>query len=292
MKARIIANGVQVRKESSNSSPAIGSVALGEEVYIEAEYGEWVKLASGGWVMACYTEVTEAGTSWNSLTDKPFDAYSDPVWSSGIDPTVDYDKQPFPEDVSITRTGPNYYTVTYPENTVEPGFCDYLKGAYIVYTSDSYGTEESSYQIKASDFDENGNLNCEYSSGCNIQINDETGAVVMQPMAWLNGSKKIGNPVLRIEWQWTERIDGSFLPWLVVNDDGWGEGPFSANMTYDEAVDLWKSRSLIGGCIHDMEGMKLFTHIYYSDMNNYFTLIYQDGELMFDYQGVRIAEPM
>lgn len=75
MKAKVKANGVLVRQSNTNMSPVIGSVAPGTILDIEAEYGEWVKLADGGWVKACYTEATDlsgAGTSWNDLTDKPF----------------------------------------------------------------------------------------------------------------------------------------------------------------------------------------------------------------------------
>ena len=59
MKAKVKANGVLVRKSNTNMSPVIGSVAPGTTIDIEAEYGEWVKLADGGWVKACYTEATD-----------------------------------------------------------------------------------------------------------------------------------------------------------------------------------------------------------------------------------------
>lgn len=75
MKARVRASGVLVRQSNSNMSPVIGSVAPGTVLDIEAEYGEWVKLTSGGWVKTCYTEAMEVSggaSSWNDLEDKPF----------------------------------------------------------------------------------------------------------------------------------------------------------------------------------------------------------------------------
>ena len=90
----------------------------------------------------------------------------------------------------------------------------------------------------------------------------------------------------------TEKLDVKFIPWLVVEDTGWGEGPYRVNMTYDEAVELYRSNSLIGGCIYDMEGMKLFTHIGDGGTSNYLVLHYEDGELMFDWSGVHESMPM
>lgn len=56
MKARIVANGVRIYEGSTNFSHVVGSIDSGSEINIEAEYGEWVKIADGGWVKACYTE--------------------------------------------------------------------------------------------------------------------------------------------------------------------------------------------------------------------------------------------
>lgn len=76
MKAKVLLNGVRIYERGTDRSPIIGSVDRNTILDIEVEYGEWVKLASGGWVKACYTEAVEAGaggvTSWNDLEDRPF----------------------------------------------------------------------------------------------------------------------------------------------------------------------------------------------------------------------------
>jgi hypothetical protein len=244
MKARIIANGVQVRKESSNSSPAIGSVALGEEIDIEAEYGEWVKLASGGWVMACYTEVTDAGTSWNSLTDKPFGESVEQV--AIVPEVVSWHKEGLGVNVSLDSgstykvvfDGVEYECEVKGQNT---GFMQMyrLGNTTIVSSNLGYGDTGEPFCV------EFGETLPPYGSGAS-----EAKIYVAEELRASEHTVSVYGEALT-----TVKLDPKYLPelpWLKITCDGEN---YSANMTYDEAVALVESKSLLGGCYIDNDGV-------------------------------------
>ena len=69
MKAKVTLNGVRIHKDSTQTSRIVGTLNDGDEIDIEAEYGEWVKMTSGGWIKARYTEPTELGLSAYATKD-------------------------------------------------------------------------------------------------------------------------------------------------------------------------------------------------------------------------------
>lgn len=61
MKATVTANGVCLYERNTGMSYIVGHVNKGDELDLEAEYGEWAKLTDGGWIRTCFTEPTELG---------------------------------------------------------------------------------------------------------------------------------------------------------------------------------------------------------------------------------------
>ena len=82
MKAKVTRSGARIHKKNSNLSQVIGSLEIGDEIEIEAEYGRWVKLVNGGWLKAVYTEPTDlsgAGGGGGAQADWSVSDESDPA---------------------------------------------------------------------------------------------------------------------------------------------------------------------------------------------------------------------